>query len=61
MRRCLTTIAAAALIMSSVGSAFAVEPVASSDPAPTIEPGPSIDPSPSANPSPSVEPAALPM
>jgi len=56
MRRLLIAIAAASMLVSSVSSAFAVEPVAS-DPAPIIEPTPSADPAPSEEPAPSVDPA----
>jgi subtilisin len=60
MRRILSAIAAASLLVTSVGSAFAVEPVAPSDPAPIIEPTPSVEPAPSVDPIPSVDPAPSP-
>ena len=60
MRRLLTAIAAASLLVSSVGSAFAVEPVSSTTPnletTPSVEPAPSIEPAPSVEPAPTVEP-----
>jgi subtilisin family serine protease len=57
MRRLLIAIAAASMLVSSVGSAFAVEPVASSSLAPIVQPTPSVDPAPSVDPTPTVEPA----
>ena len=58
MRRLLCVIAAASLVMSSVGSTLAVEPVQT--PEPVFEPTPSVEPSPSVEPaaSASTEPAA---
>ncbi|HEX5823385.1 MAG TPA: S8 family serine peptidase [Candidatus Limnocylindrales bacterium] len=55
MRRLLTAIAAASMLVSSVGSALAVEPVPSTDPGPTVEPSP-IAPSASAEPTSVAEP-----
>jgi hypothetical protein len=57
MRRLLCVIAAASLVVSSVGSTLAVEPVQT--PAPIVEPTPSVEPAPSIEPaaSPSTEPA----
>jgi subtilisin len=60
MRRILSAIAAASLLVSTVGSALAVEPGASSDPAPIIEPTPSLEPVPSVESAPSADPAANP-
>jgi subtilisin family serine protease len=50
MRRSLATLAAAALLLSTVGSAIGAEPEASGTPGPTVEPTPSVDPTPSAEP-----------
>ena len=57
MRRLLCVIAAASLVVSSVGSTLAVEPVQT--PPPIVEPTPSVEPAPSIEPaaSPSTEPA----
>jgi subtilisin len=60
MRAILSAIAAASLLVSSIGSALAVEPVASSDPAPVIEPNPSGVPAPSAEPADPTIPSAAP-
>jgi subtilisin len=46
MRRLLTAATAATLILSSVGSALAIEPIPSSGPSSTVDPVPSVEPSP---------------
>src|SRR5262249_20973634 len=58
MRRCLASIAAVALLLSSVGAAIAGEPTGSATPAPVLEPQPPTDPSPSASSAPEVDPSA---
>jgi subtilisin len=57
MRRILTAATVAALLLSTVGSVLAVEPVASPDPVPTFDPARSVDPSPSVDPAVSPDPA----
>ena len=56
MRRIVTAASVAALLLSSVGSAFAVQPVAP-DPAPIVEPSPSTEPTPAIEPAPSADPS----
>ena len=60
MRRAWTAALAAALLVSTVGSALAVEPAASPDPAPVIEPSPTVNPSPTAGPAASASDPAAP-
>ena len=50
MRRSLAALAAAVLLLSSVGSAVGAEPDPSSSPAPIVEPPPPPEPGPSADP-----------
>jgi hypothetical protein len=57
MRRCLASIAAVALLLSSVGAAIAGEPTGSATPAPVIEPQPPTDPSPAASSAPATDPS----
>jgi len=63
MRRAQASIAALALLLSSVGSAVAADPAPSPSPAPIVEPdgtpipSPSADPGASEHPSPSTDPA----
>jgi hypothetical protein len=60
MRRALASIAALALLLSSVGATLAGEPGGSPAPAPIVEPGPSAEPVPSVDPTPSIDPAPTP-
>ena len=59
MRRSLAALAAAVLLVSSVGGATGAEPDASPSLAPIVEPSPSADPAPSAGPSAS-DPVVIP-
>ncbi len=60
MRRALASIAALALLLSSVGATLAGEPGGSPVPAPIVEPGPSAEPVPSVDPTTSIDPAPTP-
>jgi subtilisin family serine protease len=60
MRRSLAALAAAALLLATVGPAVGAGPEASQDPAPIVQPTPSVEPRPSAAP-PVADPSPAPV